>query len=314
MKKLTIILSVLAALVICAAALANGNNTAAELYDKTAELLFDTANVTLKAHAEFSLDGTWFKTMDGEWKQDLNRSCRQLSLRSPRADGTERRNGYTIVTDKESLYLMEVFTPGIYRQGFSAERTSILRNTVETKQLIRLGRALAGQADLFLGAGAVTKAEDGSIRVVIGENMPELANAALNQLARFAAKRYFDIDYDRIRTNSRMSLNSYVTVTQGILYTTQEISVKKAEITLKTDDNGDLLQAEGVVSLNLQTSGSGERQLDISFRVDVSDRGTTKVEKFDPKDYNVTAVYYEELDYGYETGEEIALIEEDAQP
>ncbi len=317
-KKWIMILSALAALVLCAAALANGSSVASELYDRTAELLFETGNVTLKAHAEFSLDGNWFKTLDGEWKQDGDRSVRQLDLRSPRRDGTERRNGYTIVTEKDRLYLMEVFTPGVYRSGFSAERSSILRNTVETKQLVRLGSALAAQADLFSGADAVTKAEDGSYRIVLGEDVPELANAALNQLARFAAKRYFEIDYDMIRTDMRMSIYDYVTVTQGILYTLQGVSLKKADVTVKTDENGNLTQAEGAVSLTLQTGSDGERQLDISFRVDVSDRGSTKVEKFDPKDYNVTAAYYEELDYGSEAEEEnreeIALIEEDQQP
>ena len=312
-KKWVMILSALSALVICAAALAN--SAAVELYEKAAELLFETSNVTLKAHAEFSLDGNWFKTMDGEWKQDGDRSVRKLDLCSPRRDGTERRNGYTIVTEKNNLYLMEVFTPGVYRSGFSGERTSILRNTVETKQLVRLGSALAAQADLLLGADAVTKAEDGSYRVVLGEKVPELADAALNQLVRFAAKRYFEIDYDMIRTDVSMSLYDYATVTQGILYTLQGISLKKADITLKTDKDGNLQQAEGAVSLLLQTSGDGERQLDISFRVDVSDRGSTKLKMFDPKDYDVVQAYYEEAEYGAEVGEEIpeegiALIEE----
>lgn len=313
-KKLIVILAALAALAICVTALAN--TAAVELYDKTAELLFDTGNVTLKAHADFSLDGIWFKTADGEWKQEGDRTFRQFLLTAPRKDGTELKNGYTIVTEKNDLYLMEVFTPGIVRQGSGASRTSLLHSTVETKQLVGLGRILAAQADLLLGEGVITKAEDGSYRIILGEDTPEIVNAALNQIARFAAKRYFNVDFDMILTDRNMLLSHYETVTRGILYTFQGFSVRKAEITLKTDADGNPELAEGIVSLNLETSADGVKQLDINFKVEISDRGTTSLKPFDPKDYNVSFPADEPGYYGSENGEEYGMVpfEEESVP
>ena len=168
MRKLVIVLTAaLLALAICAAALAE--NAANDLYNDVADLLFRTNNVTLNATAEFSLDGTWFKTAEGTWKQDMDRSWRQLILRSPKMDGTERRNGYTIVCEGQKIWLMEVFTPGVYRDGSTAARTSILRRSVETGQMIRLAGALAGEANLLLGAGTVITASTKIIDVTAEE-------------------------------------------------------------------------------------------------------------------------------------------------
>lgn len=304
MKKLAIVMTAaLLALVICAVATANG--TAVELYDKVTGLLFSTGNVTLTASAEFSLDGNWFKTAEGTWKQDGTRSYRKLHLVSPRADGTERQNGYVIVTEGTDLYLMEEFTPGIYRTGTTGKRSALLRGSVETKQLIALGSALASQADVFLGEGSVTKTEDGVYRIVLGGNTPAIANAALNEFARFAAKRYFGIDFDRLGTDNSRSLYDYVTLTEGILYTVQGVSVRQAEITLTTDAGGNLQHAEGSVGLYLETSGNGVKQLDITFRADVTDTGSTVLKKFDPQDYGVARTADEAEADGYENGAEL---------
>ena len=304
MKKLVVvILAAVLALSICAAAFAN--DTAAELYDKTVDLLFNTSNVTLKADAEFSLDGEWFKTVNGVWKQDGKRSYRQLDLTSPKNDGTERHNGYKLVMDGYHIYTMEVFTPGVYRTGMATERNSLLHSTVETRQLIGLGSALASQADLLLGKDAVTKSEDGTYRISLGEDTPAMANAVLNELARFAAKRYFGIDYDQIGANNAASLYNYGTMTQAILFTMQRVSMRKAEITLKTDKNGDLQQAEGTIGLYLETAWGGIHQLDISFRAEISDRGSTMLKKFNPDDYGVVLASDDEGIYGEEAGSEI---------
>ena len=304
MKKLAIVMmAALLALVICAAALAN--DTAVELYNKVTGLLFSTNNVTLTASAEFSLDGNWFKTAEGTWKQDGTRSYRKLHLISPRADGTERLNGYVIVTEGTDLYLMEEFTPGIYRTGTTGKRDSILRSSVETKQLISLGSALVSQADVLLGEGSVTKTEDGAYRITLGANTPAIANAALNDLARFAAKRYFRIDFDSLKTDNSRSLYDYVTLTEGILYTVQGVSVRQAEIVLKTDAGGNLQHAEGSIGLYLETSGNGVKQLDITFRADVTDAGSTVLRKFDPQEYGVARTADEAEAAGYETEKEI---------
>jgi acyl-CoA synthetase (AMP-forming)/AMP-acid ligase II len=103
-----------------------------------------------------AMDGEWFKTAEVTLKQDQNRSLHRLFLRSPKADGTERKNGYTVVINDEKLFLMEVFTPGVYRSGTTTERDSILRRSAESGLMLQLGYALAGQADTLLGSGALS--------------------------------------------------------------------------------------------------------------------------------------------------------------
>ena len=298
MRKLVIVLTAaLLALAICAAALAE--NAANDLYNDVADLLFRTNNVTLNATAEFSLDGTWFKTAEGTWKQDMDRSWRQLILRSPKMDGTERRNGYTIVCEGQKIWLMEVFTPGVYRDGSTAARTSILRRSVETEQMIRLAGALAGEANLLLGADTVTKTADGEICFRLGEDAPDLVNSVLNQVVRFAAKRYFGMDYDRLSSDNGLSMNSFTTVSEGILYAMRNVTLRKAEMRMRPDANGGVQHVEGEICLYLETAVDGIHQLDVTFWADVTDRGTTMVRKFDPAEYNVKPAG-DYTDYGWE--------------
>ena len=288
MKKLAILIAaVLLVLIVCAAAFAN--DTAVELYNSTAVLLFDHNNMTMNASVEFSLDGQWFKTADITMKQDGDRSYHKLHLRSPKKDGTERENGYTIVTEGYSLYLMEDFTPGIYRCGMVGERSAALRNSVESQQLIDLGRALISQADLVLGKDAITKTADRMFRIKLDEHTPDLVNGVLNEAIRFAAKRYFNFNYDQFAADDTYSaISNYGTTTQGILYCMRGVKVRNIEITVETDENGYPAHAEGTVSLAMEMAEEGTRLLDITFTAGTSDIGNTMLKKFDPKDYNVT--------------------------
>lgn len=298
MKKLVcVILAAVLALIACAAAFAN--DTAVDLYDKTAILLFEHNNLTLNVNAKLSLDGQWFKTVEGTWKQDGANSWRKLHLRSPKADGTERENGYTIVTEGYYLYLMEDFTPDFYRPGITGDRDSILRNTAESKQLVALGRALVSQADLILGKDAIKKADNGDIVIKIGEDAPALVNAALNQAYQFAVRRFFNVDYDRILAEgSYATIRDYGTVSQGILYCARGFSLRNAEITVKMGEHYPV-HAEGSVGLYMETAEEGVRRLDITFEADATDIGDTMLKKFDPKDYGVELAP-DAVDYGQE--------------
>ena len=300
MKKLILCMAaLLIALAVCFSALAE--NAAVNVFDSVANLLFRTNNVTLTATAEFSLDGEWFKTAEGTWKQDYSRSFRQLILRAPKADGSERRNGYTMLTEDEKLYLMEVFTPGVYKTGCTASRQSILRNTAESEMLIRLGGALMANADLLLGKDTLTETAEGQVRIQMESDVPAVFNAALNQFARFAAKRYFDVDYDKVVKDADVSLFAYNTKAQGLMYTMRDISVRNADITVTKDANGDVQHAEGTVSLYIGTAADGVHQLDIRLQADVTDRGSTMVKKFNPEDYQVVPA--ENMGGGYFEGD-----------
>lgn len=307
MKKLILcMIAALMALTACFSVLADDNDAVNNsAYDSMVNLLFNTNNVTLNAKVDFSLDGAWFKTAEGTWKQDYSRSFRELVLRAPRADGTERKNGYTIVTEDDKLYLMEAFTPGIYRSGNCGSRTSILRKTVGSDQLVKLGSVLMANADLVFGKGTVTDTAD-SFTIELGSEVPGLFNTALNELASFAAKRYFNLDYDEIRSDSQVSMASFTTKSQALLYTMKELSLRQAAITVTKDGNGGIKHAEGTISLYVSTAADGVHQLDITLQADITDIGATMVKKFDPNDYNVTqasdeAAYYNTNDFGTES-------------
>ena len=288
MKKLAILIAaVLTVIIVCAVAFAN--ETAVDLYDRTVALLTGSSNVTLNMTAEFALDGQWFKTAEVTLKQDEDRTYRKLHLRSPKKDGTERENGYTIVTEGYTLYLMEDFTPGVFRAGTVGERSTLIRNSVESQQLINLGRALASQADLLLGKDAVTKPADREYRISLGNNTSGMVNAVLDQAFRFAAKRYFSFDYDCYEADGEYSaISNYGTTTQGILFCMRSLAVRKAEIKVKVGENGYPEYAEGSISLDMETAEEGIRRLDITFKAEAGDFGRTMLKKFNPKDYNVT--------------------------
>ena len=292
MKKLIISLTaVLIALLVCFSVLADNSTPAAELYDSLVKTLFHTDNVTLTGTAKFSLDGVWFKTAEITLKQDGNRAFREMKLRGPKRNGTVQKNGYTIVTDGTSLYLMEAVTPGFYSTGGTAEHTSLIRRSLETEQLIGLGRALVGHADLLLGADTLTKTPEGDIRFELKDNVPDLLNAAVNNLYQFAARRYFDENFDRYSMENYARVIDYDTVTRGILYTAQSVALKQVSVTLRQDGNGRMQHLEGDIALNVETCAEGIRQVDISFQVNVTDVDKTKVKRFAPDDYDVISEY-----------------------
>ncbi len=292
MKKLMISLSaLLLVLALCFAVLAENSTPATELYDSLAKLLFYRDNVTLTGTAKFSLDGVWFKTADITLKQDGNRSYRELALSGTRLDGTAQKNGYRIVTDGTTVYVMETVRPGIYRIGTTSEHTSLIRNTRETEQLISLGRAFTASADLLLGKDTLTKTPEGDLRFEFKDLESDLLNAVTNQVFQFAARRYFDNDYDSYSVDRHARIEDYVSVTQGILYTVQNVKLKQAQVTVKQDENGMPKYMEGEITLNLETAGQGDRKIDISFQMNVKDLGKTKVKTFDPADYGVASEY-----------------------
>ncbi len=265
-------------------------------YDAGMELMFETSNVTLDGHAEFSLDGERFKTADLHYIQNYTNSLYQLKLLTPRRDGTQpdRESGYTIIANGEYVYVIEVIYPGVYKTGTTAAQSTILRRTVQMNLMTDMARLLAGQAENLLGEKVLTVQPDGDggkeLTVVLGEDVPELVNTALNIFYQFAAKRYFKTDYDQISEAHMGSMENYMTVTEGILYTTKSVSLKRANCVMQVNSLGQAEQLKGDVSLLLHTGRDGDRQMDISFELHVSDRGNSFVGSFDPAEYGVQLI------------------------
>ena len=282
---LMIAISVLA-LSVCAAA----ETPARQVYDTVFRLLSDTENVTLTGHAEFSLDGKRFKTADALYIQDGTRSLWQWDLLTPRADGSERKGGYTVIANGERVYVMEAFYPGVYRTGTTAESSTILRRSVHLNLLSDLLRILADQSGELLGENVLqTESEEGglTVRLQAGNDVPEMVNTALNLAVQFAAKRYFETDYDFISERYMIPMENYITVTQAILGSTYYMALQQADVTVKLDPDGNLRSADGALSLELSTGCDGIAALDISFNLEVSDLGESRVAPFDPADYGV---------------------------
>ena len=292
MKKLFALLLALAMLLLSASALAE--TPAETLLDAGEDLLFHTENVTLTGEAVFFLDDLVFKTADAVYIQDGENSFWQLKLRTPRPTDPElgdKESGYTIIANGDQVYVMEVLQPGVYRSGSLFPQRTILRESVQLDLMAKLLRSLAKQADTLLGENAFTVTDDDrggrEIRIVLDENVPDLANTALTVLFEYVGTRYFDIDYDQLSDQYMGVLANYISPTRGILYTTEYIYLKQADVTVSLDASGNLQRVSGAVAVYLQTGGDGAHQLDITFSLDVTDRGSSKVEPFDPAQYGV---------------------------
>jgi hypothetical protein len=258
------------------------------LYDAAEELLFETSNVTLTGEAVLSLDGAWFKTARAKYVQDGDRSLWELKLTSPKADGTERENGYTVIADGSKIYVMEVFHPGIYRTGLETPQSTLLRRTIQLDLLRQMLRTVLEKAETSeVNSGIVIEENATGIRIAADENVPPAVNLTLNLIAQYAAKRYLRTDYDQISENHMVSMGYFLTVTQGILACTKSIALKHADISVENDQSGRPEKITGKASVILSTARDGERTLDIDFHAEISDRGESHVGTFTPSEYNV---------------------------
>ena len=97
-------------LLITAAAAAATDNTLVRFYDSAVQLLFHTDNVTLNGKAVFTLDGERFKTAEAQYVQAGVDSLMDLRLLTPRGDGYEVENGYTVIADNGLCYVIENIT------------------------------------------------------------------------------------------------------------------------------------------------------------------------------------------------------------
>ncbi len=309
-RKLMAALLAAALWIMSAGALAD--STLRTAFDAASDLAFRTENVTLRGNAEFRLDGARFKTAEATYIQDGENSFWQLRLFTPHEGDEERETGYTIIANGEQVFVMEMYTPGTYRAGTTEAQTTILRHSVQMGVMAELAGLLADQAELLFGADAVTSGPDGqggtAVRVMAGEDVPMLVNTALNLLWEYGAKRYFSMDYDRVDEQWMGSIDAYPTFTQGILGTTKYVALKQVDAEAVTDADGNLARVGGSLSLTLVSGRDGTHRLDISFRLDVTDRGTSRVRRFDPADYGVVlaenTAYYAGENQGEDVSEE----------
>ena len=286
-----ILAGLLAAAMMVISAGASAESPLRTAFDAAKELAFNTGNVTIRGNADFRLDGARFKTAEVTYIQDGEDSFWQLKLFTPHEGDEERETGYTIVANGEMVYVMEAYTPGVYKTGTANPQSTILRNTVQLAVMTELAGVLADQADVLLGGNAVTSGEDGkggtAVRVRAGEDVPQIVNTALNLAWEYVAKRYFRTDYDQLEGQNMGPLEAYQTPTQGILGATKYVALKQVDAEAVTDADGNLAAVSGSIALTLYTGRDETHLLNVSFRMEVSDRGTSRVRQFSPDDYGV---------------------------
>ena len=297
MKKAVSLILSLMLLLLSAAALAEtadaapAKTTAETLVDAAENLFFHTENVTLDGEAVFFLDSAEFKSAKAAVIRDMEDSFWQLKLHTP-ARGLPDNDGpidsgYTITAHSEAVYVVEVRHPGVYKMAYVFPRTTILRQSAKLNLMAGFARNLAQQADVLLGEGAFTETDNGEggkvVRVVLDSSVPDLVNTALTMAFQAVAERYFMIDYDQVGDQFAAPIADYYTITRGILYATRALRLKNADVTVELDAAGELLGVSGTLGVTLQTAADGDHVMDIDFRLGVTGRGTSKVERFDPE-------------------------------
>lgn len=293
----------IAALLLCvslsAAALAGSDGALTALWKSGCDLLFHTDDVTVKGEAVFYMDGQRFKTAKLHYVQDGYRSYYDWALSTPKADGTERQSGWTIIADEQgNYYVMEVFYPGIYRSGIGSKHNTLLRQSVQLDALVELGGVLTAQIEPTLPEGTVTMTEsDGGKAVHFAfaqDQLPDAAVSALNLAATYLCNRWFSYGYDRAIVDTEYGagrFENYITPTQALTDGTVKWALRGVEADFALDAESRLTQAKGSLTVDSIFWDGAVRAIRVDFDFAFSDYGASHVRTFNPAEYNVVTPY-----------------------
>ena len=293
--------------------------TLSRLWDSGCAFLFETDNVTVTGEFSFTMDGELFKTAKLHYIQDGFRSYYDLTLLTPRKDGTQRETGWTIIADDVGGHVWVEKIMPIYHEGSDAPCNSLLRRSVELDALTELGSILAKQLEPMLPEGVITSAEKDGLNTVhlsVSESqLPDAALSALNLAALFLSDRWFAYSSDRTYAiDGRAPFENYVTATQALTDGTIRWTLKNADADFTLDSQDRLQAAQGTVTA-ASTFWDGEvREIEMSFDLSITDYGQSNVTPFDPADYSVMLpweFYGDSTDYPMPDGEEATYTEAD---
>ena len=160
-------------------------------------LLFGTDNVTITANAAFALDGVTFKQADVSHIQRGAMVYRQVLLRTPQEDGTERETGYAFLVDEEGKTARRLHSSTVDYDPATTFRSTVLRRSVETDALVSLCRGVASQLEAALPEGALTREEDTWTLHLTAEHVPEAVDSVLTLLLQSfgSLTKYIDYHY-----------------------------------------------------------------------------------------------------------------------
>ena len=293
--------------------------TLSRLWDSGCAFLFETDNVTVTGEFSFTMDGELFKTAKLHYIQDGFRSYYDLTLLTPRKDGTQRETGWTIIADDVGGHVWVEKIMPIYHEGSDAPCNSLLRRSVELDALTELGSILAKQLEPMLPEGVITSAEKDGLNTVhlsVSESqLPDAALSALNLAALFLSDRWFAYSSDRTYAiDGRAPFENYVTATQALTDGTIRWTLRNADAEFSMDAQNRLQAAQGTVTAASAFWDGEVREIEVSFDLSVTDYGQSKVAPFDPDDYGVMLpweFYGDSTDYPMPDGEEATYTEAD---
>lgn len=295
-KLLTLLSIILLCAVLPAASLAEGNWV--NLWNACCDLLFRTDNVTVDGEASFALDGDRFKTAKLHYVQDGYCSLYDLKLLTPRADGSQRETGWTIIADDdENIYVMEVYYPGKYRMGSDGRENTLLRRSVQLDAITDLGGLILKQLEPTLPADMMTvsEAEGGqSIHIALtADQIPDMAASAMNLAAGYLSNRWFSYGRDRsVNEESYVSFENFATATEALTYGTMRWALRSLEADLTLDSQGRLTAVCGTLCAESTFVDKTVRLVEVDYDFAMTEYGTSHVKPFDPAEYGVGLFEY----------------------
>lgn len=274
--------------------IAYADTTATRIYDAVVDLLTNTTNVTLTGKAIFSLDGKQFKTVETTYEQDGVNSRWVLNMTSPRANGSLKNSGFTIIANNRFKYAMEVFNPGTYKFVECDPQSAILRSSVVLTQLVSLGHTVVNQIPEWSG-NEVSRTKDGKLSIhLTDEQIPVSVNDLLGLGVLLAVQRTLSIVDDSVVTpaypaeaNTFEASVACTTPTRAIINHTEKYELTALSAEIGMDESGRLTEASGTAHFVLHTFQDGDHELDISFSGKVFDYGNSHVPAFDATEYKV---------------------------
>lgn len=291
--KLYRILALIAALLLFCST-AHADIAAARIYDAAVALLTKTANVTLTGKATFSLDGKPFKFVDTTYVQDGLNSKWVLELASPRADGSLKNNGFTVIANDRFKYAIEVYNPRVYKLVECNPQPVILRPSAALTQLISLGHTLVEQIPEW-SENELSHTSDGKLSIHVGnEQIPGPVSNLLTLGVLMAVQRTLGIGNDSVAFPSypeeEASFESWaesLSPTRAITNCTEKYELTSLSAEIQMDESGRFTDVSGTARFVLHTFQDGEHELNISFSGKASDYGSSAVSAFDAVEYGV---------------------------
>ena len=189
------ILVMTAAALMAVSALAEGPLLA--VYNAGSALLLKTDNVTLTGKATFTYDGQCFKTLQGRYIQDGDKSVMDVELTTPLDLGGSRTGGYRVIADGDRVF-------GSDPEAFGPQRkpaaTQVLSNKIMSQLVSDLGGMAVRLAEGKLGEH-ITVSQMGKSTAyrleLTADQTPALFDKGLSLVAQTMIDEYF-YSYERM--------------------------------------------------------------------------------------------------------------------